>query len=59
MVKKISEYKAEISKAMSKEHLQHICLDALKYDDECTVFSKKYDKIVELCAVREIELGLE
>ena len=57
MVKPISEYKKAIGKATTKEELQAISYEALKNDDECTVFSKKYDKIVGLCVRREAELN--
>lgn len=35
-----------------KKELYAISYDALKNEDKCTVFSKKYDKIVELCTFR-------
>ena len=53
----IADYKKKINKATTKEELQNISYNALKNDPECTVFSKKYDKIINLCTRREIELG--
>jgi len=56
MVKPISEYRRAIKQAQSKQELDEISFNALKNDDECTVFSKKYDKIIDMCVRRSEEL---
>ena len=54
----IKDYAKLINKAKTKKELQDITYKALTTDDECKVFSKKYDKIIQLCIKREIELGI-
>lgn len=56
MKKTIKEYQKEIQKATTKEELQAISYAALRNDPECTVFSKKYDRIISMCTQREAEL---
>lgn len=56
MRKNLREYKAAINKAASKEELTTISYDALKNDPECTIFSKKYERIIEMCIQREEDL---
>ena len=56
--KSLSVYGGMIKHATTKEDLEKIQYDALKYDAECTVFSKTYSAIVRMCVKREIELGL-
>lgn len=58
MKKPLKLYEAEIKKATTKAELSNISYTALRDDEECTVFSKKYDKIINLCTKRELELGL-
>ena len=58
MKKPMRYYEAEIRKATTKAELSAISFAALRDDDECTVFSKKYDRIIDLCVKREMELGL-
>lgn len=58
MKKPMRLYEAEIKKATTKAELSNISYTALRDDEECTVFSKKYDKLIMLCVKREIELGL-
>lgn len=58
MKKTLKLYEAEIKKATTKAELSNISYTALRDDEECTVFSKKYDKIINLCVKRELELGL-
>ena len=58
MKKPMRLYEAEIKKATTKAELSNISYTALRDDEECTVFSKKYDKLITLCVKREIELGL-
>lgn len=57
MKKTLREYQKAISKAESKEELNAISYDALKNDPECTVFSKKYDRIIDMCVRREEKLS--
>jgi len=54
--KSIRDYQKEIKAATTKEQLQAISFNALKNDPECTVFSKKYDKIITLCTERQFAL---
>ena len=58
MNKPMRLYEAEIRNATTKAELSNISYMALRDDEECTVFSKKYDRIIALCVMREIELGL-
>ena len=58
-MKTLKEYQSMIKKAKTKEELQSISYNALKNDEECKVFSKKYDKIINMCIKREMELGVE
>lgn len=58
MKKPMRCHEAEIKKATTKAELSNISYKALRDDEECTVFSKKYDRIIALCTKREIELGL-
>lgn len=53
----LKEYQKIIKKAKSKDELQQISYKALRDDKECTVFSKKYNKIVNMCIKREMELS--
>ena len=56
--KSLAVYGGMIKHATTKEELEKISSDALKYDAECTVFSKKYNAIIKMCVKREMELGL-
>lgn len=52
----LAYYKKLAKQAKTAEELQVISFNALRDDPECTVFSRKYDKIVSMCVKREKEL---
>ena len=58
-MKKLNEFKDEISKAETQEKLGDIAYEAFLQDDRA-LQSKNYlyEKVVKLCIKREIELGL-
>lgn len=56
--KALSVYGGMIKHATTKEELSRISYDALINDHKCTVFSKKYNAIIEMCVKRKMELGL-
>lgn len=57
MTRTLKDYQAMIKKAKTKEELRKISSDALMNDNECKVFSKKYDKIIIMCVKREMSLS--
>lgn len=53
----LKDYRKLIKKATTKEEIDAISYGALKDDPTVMVFSKKWDKIVDMCIQREAELG--
>lgn len=49
-------YKRLIAAAKTVDDLKDITYAALRDDDECTVFSKKYNKIVTMAVRRSIDM---
>ena len=54
----IKDYKKLIDKATTKDELQNITYQCLKEDGQ-TLFSKKYNKVVDLAIHRQISLGIK
>ena len=54
----LKDYRKQLKKATPKEQIAAISYGALKDDPTVMVFSKKWDKIVDMCIRREEELGL-
>ena len=58
MEKPMSFYADQVKQANTKEELNAISYKAFRDDDGCTVDNKKMNVIINLCILREVELGL-